>query len=205
VDNAILERLDKGHTRADFVKAITLFREIGLALQPTFVPFTPWTTLEGYRDLLEVIAEQELIENVTPIQLGIRLLIPADSRLLELKQVRETVNGFDASGLLYPWQHVDPRVDALAQTVQFIADSADKTRQNRAETFGQIWRTAAKAAGASANDLHWRMPLLKPSRPIGRISEPWYCCAEPTLDQFAAISAAPAPLPRTTLDAEGFL
>ena len=29
-----------------------------MTLQPTFVPFTPWTTLEGYRDLLAVIADQ---------------------------------------------------------------------------------------------------------------------------------------------------
>src|SRR5262249_13046817 len=65
VDDAILERLDKGHTRADFLEVVRLFRETGLSLQPTFVAFTPWTTLEGYRDLLTVIAEQDLVGNVT--------------------------------------------------------------------------------------------------------------------------------------------
>ena len=62
VDDAVLEKLAKGHTRADFIRAVQLFRAIGLVLQPTFMPFTPWTTLDGYRDLLEVLAEQDLIE-----------------------------------------------------------------------------------------------------------------------------------------------
>ena len=57
VDDAVLERLEKNHTRADFLRVVEMFREIGLALQPTFVPFTPWVTLEGYCELLEVLRE----------------------------------------------------------------------------------------------------------------------------------------------------
>ncbi|MGH9810714.1 MAG: CUAEP/CCAEP-tail radical SAM (seleno)protein, partial [Terriglobia bacterium] len=76
VDNAILERLDKGHTRADFLKVVRLFRETGLSLQPTFVPFTPWTTLDDYLELLNFIEEHDLIENVDPVHLSIRLLVP---------------------------------------------------------------------------------------------------------------------------------
>ena len=195
VDDAVLERLDKGHTRADFLAAVKAFRELGIALQPTFVPFTPWTTLESYRDLLSVIAAQGLIENVTPIQLGIRLLIPAGSRLLELDEVRGIVGEFDPAGLLYPWKHPDPRVDALAETVQDLASEGDQLKQSRAEIFARIWRAAAAAAGASDSQPEWRLPPLANSAPIPRLSEPWYCCAEPTRDQFVAIGAAPAARP----------
>ena len=59
------------------------FRAAGLALAPTFIPFTPWTTRESYRELLAVLLEQDLVENVAPIQLALRLLIPNGSRLLE--------------------------------------------------------------------------------------------------------------------------
>jgi radical SAM superfamily enzyme YgiQ (UPF0313 family) len=45
IDDSILERLAKGHTRADFLAVVGLFRELGLILQPTFVPLTPWTSL----------------------------------------------------------------------------------------------------------------------------------------------------------------
>jgi radical SAM superfamily enzyme YgiQ (UPF0313 family) len=196
VDDAVLERLDKGHTRADFLAVLGAFRELDMVLQPTFVPFTPWTTLDGYRDLLSVIAAQGLIENVTPIQLGIRLLIPAGSRLLELEEVRCMVGEFDAAGLLYPWKHADPWVDALADTVQELASEGEKLKQSRAEIFARIWQAAAAVAGADDSQSEWRLPRVANSAPIPRLSEPWYCCAEPTRDQFVAIGAAPtAPAP----------
>ncbi len=123
VDDAILARLAKGHTREDFLRVVECFRALGLALHPTFVPFTPWTTLDGYRDLLWLLAEQGLVGNVAPIQLGIRLLIPAGSRLLELEELRGVVGPFDAAALVYPWTHADARLDALAARVQELASA----------------------------------------------------------------------------------
>jgi radical SAM superfamily enzyme YgiQ (UPF0313 family) len=135
VDDAILARLDKGHTRTDFLAVVARFRQVGLVLQPTFVPFTPWTSLAGYRDLLSVVAEHELVENIAPIQLGIRLLIPAGSRLLELDEVRRNVGPFDPAALVYPWKHVDPCLDALAERVQDLASTGYRLKRSRADTF----------------------------------------------------------------------
>ena len=84
VQDDILVKLDKGHTRADFIRAADLFRRAGLALAPTFIPFTPWTTISDFCDLLDTIRELGLEENVAPVQWSLRLLIPASSRLLEL-------------------------------------------------------------------------------------------------------------------------
>jgi radical SAM superfamily enzyme YgiQ (UPF0313 family) len=191
VDDAVLGRLDKGHTRADFLGVVRTFGELGMVLQPTFVPFTPWTTREGYRDLLTVIAAHGLVENVTPIQLGIRLLIPAGSRLLELDDVRRIVGEFDPARLLYPWKHPDPCMDELSAQVQELASDGDKRKQSRAEIFERIWRAAA--AGASDDDPTWCLPPLAKRAAVPRLSEPWYCCAEPTRDQFVGIGAAPVP------------
>src|SRR6185295_12506580 len=44
LDDEVLRKLDKGHTRTDFLHALDLSAKSGLTLQPTFVPFTPWTT-----------------------------------------------------------------------------------------------------------------------------------------------------------------
>ena len=207
VDDAVLERLDKGHTRADFLAVAERFRALGMVLQPTFVPFTPWINLENYRDLLSVIAEHGLVENVTPIQLGIRLLIPAGSRLLELDEIRHTAGEFDPAGLLYPWKHADPRLDALAVSVQELASAGDKLRLTRAEIFARIWRAAAEAAGAGAADPSWQAPQVTSIAAIPRLSEPWYCCAEPTQDQFVAIGGAPQPSmqAQAPAQADGFL
>jgi len=40
-DDDILQIFDKQHTREDFEAALTLCREVGLRLVPTFVAFTP--------------------------------------------------------------------------------------------------------------------------------------------------------------------
>jgi radical SAM superfamily enzyme YgiQ (UPF0313 family) len=196
VDDCILEKLAKNHTRANFLDVLENFRELGLALQPTFVPLTPWTTLDGYRDLLAVIAENDLVEHVAPIQLGIRLLIPEGSRLLELEEVRRDVGAFDAAALVYPWRHADARLDMLAARVQGIAGEADRLKQSRSDTFAQIWRAAAEAAGAGAAEPVWQPPAGASRAAIPHFSEPWYCCAEPTPDQFVAIAGMPRRLPQ---------
>jgi len=80
VDDDVLRILDKGHTCADLIRLAGLMRALGLFLEPTFVPFTPWTTLEGYEHLLATVIRLGLVEHVPPVQLTIRLLIPAGSR-----------------------------------------------------------------------------------------------------------------------------
>ena len=187
VDNATLGRLDKGHTLEDFVYVARKFRELGMTLHPTFVPFTPWTTLAGYLDLLRVLWAEELVENVAPIQLGIRLLIPEGSRLLELEEVRRGVGAFDAESLVYPWRNGDARVDSLSDTVQGIAAEAERCKEPRAATFARIWEAAHLATGTTGPKLE-----LREGRAVPFLSEPWYCCAEPTRDQLVAIGGAGA-------------
>jgi radical SAM superfamily enzyme YgiQ (UPF0313 family) len=173
VDDAVLERLDKGHTRADFLAVVELFRKQGLAMQPTFVPFTPWTTLESYADLLAVSSEQGLIESVPPIQLGIRLLIPAGSRLLEVQEVRELVGAFDEAALVYRWRNPDPRVDRLCEEVQTLVHRSEKLGRSRAETFRRIWRASQVARGADATPIPEAAMVTRAAIPY--LNEPWYC------------------------------
>jgi radical SAM superfamily enzyme YgiQ (UPF0313 family) len=191
VDNAFLEILDKGHTREDFLSVVQTFRDLGMTLHPTFVPFSPWTTMDGFLDLLRVIHDENLIENVAPIQFGIRLLIPGGSRLLELPEVRNLVGEFDPQSLVFPWQHDDPRMDALSAEIQQIAAAADTQtgdaqKLSRSATFAKIWQAAHVAAGIAVPTLAPRRPSL----PVPFLSEPWYCCAEPTPAQFVSIGGA---------------
>jgi len=173
VDDAVLERLAKNHTRADFLRVVAMFREMGLTLQPTFVPFTPWTTLEGYCDLLEVLREEELVENVAPIQLAIRLLIPAGSRLLELDQIRRGVGDFDEAGLVYPWKHSDPRVDRLCEQIQGIVHAGEQMKRSRAQIFERIEDGAFAVAGGGIT--RSALPVLASWAAVPYLNEPWYC------------------------------
>jgi radical SAM superfamily enzyme YgiQ (UPF0313 family) len=173
VDDAILEKLEKHHTRADFLAIVPRFRAEGLVLQPTFVPFTPWTTFAGYVDLIEVLQENELVENVAPIQLAIRLLIPAGSRLLELDDVRESVGAFDEAAMVYPWKHSDRRVDELCVEVQRIVHVSEKMGRTRTRTFDLIAEAARRAAGV--REAERRQPILAARATVPYLTEPWYC------------------------------
>lgn len=179
VDDQVLEHLAKNHTNADFGRAVALTRAAGLVLAPTFVPFTPWTTLDGYRALLARLVELELVESVPPIQLAIRLLVPQGSELLKLPGFTELLGDFDAALLGYPWRNPDVRVDRLQKDIQLWVAEAESQNLARRAIFERIWQLTHAALGVSA-------PAL-PGGSIGRVtphlSEPWYCCAEPTDQQ----------------------
>jgi radical SAM superfamily enzyme YgiQ (UPF0313 family) len=174
VDDAVLAKLDKGHTRADFIQVVREFQSAGLTLAPTFIPFTPWTTRASYRELLEVLVEQDLVEHVAPVQLALRLLIPRGSRLLELEDVQAVLSAFDEPALLYRWQHPDAQVDALAAQALRLAAS----HGSRREIFGYLWNLVNERP--LPDDFY-----LSPRAAIPHMDEPWFCCAEPTEEQVA--------------------
>jgi radical SAM superfamily enzyme YgiQ (UPF0313 family) len=174
-DNQVLEILDKRHTQEDFERVVRLFRKTELALNPTFVSFNPWTSLKGYREFLAAILKLDLVENVSPIQYAIRLLIPAGSKLLELADVRQLVERFDEAALCYPWSHPDPRTDRLYEDVLAVVKGAKK--KTRSEIFGDVWRVAHEGYEDSAQE---RFKVLRssdfPARAtIPYLSEPWFC------------------------------
>ena len=166
LDDAVLETLQKNHTRRDFFEAVDLTRRAGLALQPTFIAFTPWTTLESYRNLLRVLRDLDLVENVAPVQLALRLLVTPGSRLLELDDIRNLVGPLDPVSLVYPWVHKDPKVDDLSRFVFHIAHAHAK--RGRREQFLEIWRAVQN------EPLEENFALL-PRAVIPYLDEPWYC------------------------------
>lgn len=174
-DNRVLEILHKGHTREDFERVVTLFREIGLALNPTFVSFNPWTPLEGFRDFLGRILNLGLVENVAPIQYAVRLLIPAGSKLLELAEVRQLVGNFDEAKLYYPWSHPDPRMDRLYEDVLAVVKVAKG--KTRGEIFDEVLRLADNASEDVARECLrvGRLAALPARSTIPYLSEPWFC------------------------------
>jgi radical SAM superfamily enzyme YgiQ (UPF0313 family) len=166
VDDGVLAKFAKRHTRADFYEAVGLMRAAGLRLSPTFVTFTPWTTREGYCELLRCLVELELVESVAPIQLAIRLLIPAGSRLLELPEVRAMAGPFDGEALAHRWRNPDGAMDELCLELQKTIAREEKRGRPRAEIFGRVWEMAN---GRAAD-----VPLMGRAT-VPYLNEPWYC------------------------------
>lgn len=175
VDDGVLLHLEKGHTRADFIEAVRVCGEAGLTLAPTFVAFTPWTTLDGYRDLLDVVDDLGLAGHVAPVQWSIRLLVTWQSRLLELPDIKRLVGPFDSKTLTYPWRHPDPQVDVLQKQVMDLVGV--RTTRPRLETFKAVKEMALGASHPrSSTPSHSRTTAPPhPRTSIPYLNEPWYC------------------------------
>ncbi len=177
IDNLVLQIYDKHHTREEFIECVHMFCEVGLQMNPTFVIFSPWTSLKGYLDLLHLLVDLDLVENVAPIQYAIRLLIPASSRLLELEEVRTLVGKFDEQRLAYPWVHPDPAVDRLQQDALREITKGQRLGETRRQIFQRIWKIAHEAYGDSVSE-NLRIACLDqaPDRAsVPFLTEPWYC------------------------------
>lgn len=172
LDDAILERLAKNHTRADVGRAVELLRAAGLALNATFVAFTPWTSRAGYAALLAGIVDLGLVESVSPIQYALRLLIPAGSRLLELAEVRQLVGPFDQAALAHPWHHPDPALDALQRAALRLAQGSAPRGETRVQFLRRLLALVAEYLDVTPSI---SLEHLVPRPPIPYMSEPWYC------------------------------
>jgi radical SAM superfamily enzyme YgiQ (UPF0313 family) len=162
-DDTILAKLDKGHTRADIERVLALAREAGLVLRPTFVPFTPWTSLDDMVELADHIEREDLIDCVDPVQLSVRLLVPPGSLLLE-SEPPGTFGKLDPAALTHSWVHTDPRVDALQREIA--------ARVEAGGDFAAVRAAIYQAAGRPTPPL--RAP--QPNRPTApRLTEHWFC------------------------------
>jgi radical SAM superfamily enzyme YgiQ (UPF0313 family) len=175
-NDEILARLDKGHTAADATRAIALLRDHGIEIRPSFLPFTPWTTRADLVDLLDFVAAQDLVDNVDPVQYAIRLLLPEGSLLLDHPDIAAHIGPYDAKSLGYTWTAADPSVDAIHARLALLVEDSIAAGETIATTFSRVRR---EVDGRESGPVR-----CTTGRP--RLSEPWFCCAEPTDAQLSA-------------------
>jgi len=174
LSDVVLAHLEKGHTKADVAEAIAILRHAGIAPRPTFVPFTPWSTLADYLELLDFLEAHDLVDHVDPVQLTIRLLVPPGSLLLTRPALRAAFGELDAAGLSHRWTHPDPRMDELQRATSALVARAADAAEDPAVTFHRIRVLASRAAGTTTSPAPLRRP--PPERPIApRLTEPWFC------------------------------
>lgn len=169
----VLTILEKHHTRADVETAIDIVHQAGIALRPTWVPFTPWNTLEDYLEILEFVDTHRLVYHVDPVQYAVRLLIPPGSYLLNRPETKALNLTLDQSAFSYVWVHPDPMMDELHKTVNTLVENDARTDVDALDTFYGIWDLAA--------DMHSNRhtPLCRNRKqthlPAPRITEAWFC------------------------------
>lgn len=184
VSDQILALLDKGHTAAEAVEAVTLLRGHGLEIRPSFLPFTPWTTLTDVAGLLDFVATHDLVGNVDPVQYTIRLLLPEGSLLLATPELFPHLGAYDQDRLAWTWSAADPAADRLQSELAALVERSTSAGDPLGATYQQI-RDATRRALAAAGD-HSSMgpdPALGAAGARPRLTESWFCCAEPTEEQ----------------------
>ena len=162
----VLTRLDKGHTPGDMHTVLRHCRAAGLEIHPTWLPFTPWTQLTDLPDIFSFLNSHGLFEVTEPVQLGLRLLVPPGSLVLDVDDVRW--GGFDSEALSHRWANPDRSVDELQAVLASIA--ARGAGMDRRQTLVEMWRSALEAVGGDPE-----IAQIAPGEMRARITEPWFC------------------------------
>jgi radical SAM superfamily enzyme YgiQ (UPF0313 family) len=178
LNNMILERLDKGHTASDAARAVELLRAAAIDVRPSFLPFTPWTTRADIIELLDFAYRQDLVSSIDPVQYTIRLLLPRGSLLLDHPDLAPHLGPWDDARLTYEWSASEPGIDALQRSLAALVEASAAAGDDPLTTYAKI----RLACGAPPVDLS----VLTRDRP--RLTESWFCCAEPTEGQLAGLT-----------------
>jgi radical SAM superfamily enzyme YgiQ (UPF0313 family) len=191
----VLVQLDKGHTRQDIFKAHDILRSVGITLRPSLVAFTPWTTLEDYAEMFSLVKQHEMIDCIDPVQYSVRLLVPPGSALLTPPKTHPApmahfLGSLDQQKFQHTWTHPDPRMDTLQKAVTKVVESSTKAKEDPERTFYRLWKLVYDTAGFEFDSLN-NKAYLNPHRVRPpRMTEPWFCCAEPTTDQFHSVECS---------------
>ena len=177
---AVLEALEKGHSVSDMVEALNIVRSTGIEIRPSLLPFTPWTTLDSLVELLDFVADNDLIESIDPVMYSIRLLVPSSS--ITFNRYPELFTEGEDRGLNLEWKSQSPVLDELQLEISNIAE-ASQTLSNL-HTFEKIYSVVSSAAKRPPRSI-----FFNSERNVPRLTESWYCCAEPTTSMTSAVSS----------------
>ena len=175
LNDTVLENLQKGHTGAAVFAVIDLLKAVGIAIRPSFVPFTPWETLDSYLYILDCVENKGLIDYIDPVQYTIRLLVPPGSSLLSQPSIQPYLGELDQESFTYLWRHPDPRMDELHKAVTVAVESAAQIGEDALVTFHRVRNLAAAAIGREESSITLPMDFEPDRKRPPRLTEDWFC------------------------------
>ncbi len=162
-NDRILAMLDKGHTTVEAARAVEILREAGIEVRPSWMPFTPWTEPDDLPSIFRFLDDNQLFENVDPVQMTIRLLAPEGSLLVE--RFPSDFDHYDARLLTYQWRPQHPATGELADELARIAEAASANGEDSVGTLESMWSTCEDRPVSAT-----RRGVTPP-----RLTEPWFC------------------------------
>ena len=174
INDDVLLQLDKGHTGTQVAEVFDLMAQVGIALRPSLMPFSPWETLQSYIALLTFFEERKLIEHVDPVHFSIRLLIPPGSAVLDIPGAKKWLKELDAPAYTYRWTHPDPRMDDLYKVVSTLVEKAQSVQADPIETFFHI-KALALAANEQDMCVSCAIKGYGTRKVLPHLTESWFC------------------------------
>ena len=170
LSDRVLTILDKRHTRAEVQTALDTCQGVGITLRPTWVAFTPWTTLDDYLEMLEFVETNDIVDHVDPVQFSIRLLIPPGSWIADLPEAKAHLGTLDEAAFTYRWEHPDPDMDKLQKQVASLVEEDAANKVDPRATFFRI-KEVAQGQKPSVPILSFDLDQVR----APRMTESWFC------------------------------
>ena len=178
----VLNILQKNHSFNDLNKAVELSLENNIDIRPTWMPFSPWTEQNDLISIIKLIENYKLRETVDPIQLTIKLLVPKNSLILKRPEMKEYLLDYDPSSFSYAWKYKFPNIDNI-QNELFTYVLQHESENEYAQYLGLV----------DILESHTNETLLNSEkysqRIVPKLSETWFCCAEPNKIQLDRIKS----------------
>jgi radical SAM superfamily enzyme YgiQ (UPF0313 family) len=109
--NEVLQQVRKEVDVDDLKESVRLVQEAGITLNPTFIMFNPWVTLEDFPKFHDFLVETKMEDLVDPVQFETRLHLYKGSPLLKNASIQAL--RMEEHEFHYDWFHPDERVDEL--------------------------------------------------------------------------------------------
>ena len=178
----VLNILQKNHSFNDLNKAVELSLENNIDIRPTWMPFSPWTEQNDLISIIKLIENYKLRETVDPIQLTIKLLVPKNSLILKRPEMKEYLLDYDPASFSYAWKYQFPNIDNI-QNELFTYVLQHESENEYTQYLGLV----------DILESHTNETLLNSEkysqRIVPKLSETWFCCAEPNKIQLDRIKS----------------
>ena len=178
----VLNILQKNHSSNDLNKAVELSLENNIDIRPTWMPFSPWTEQNDLISIIKLIENYKLRETVDPIQLTIKLLVPKNSLILKRPEMKEYLLDYDPASFSYAWKYKFPNIDNI-QNELFTYVLQHESENEYTQYLGLV----------DILESHTNETLLNSEkysqRIVPKLSETWFCCAEPNKIQLDRIKS----------------
>jgi radical SAM superfamily enzyme YgiQ (UPF0313 family) len=179
-NDLVLSILEKNHTSNDLNTSIEISQDFGIDVRPTWMPFSPWTELNDLSNIVNLIEKYKLRETVDPIQLTIKLLIPKHSLIIKKPEINKYLGNYEKNSLSFKWKYENNDVEKLQSSLfDFILHNSELDEHK--QYLGMV----------NIIEKFTDTELLKNStydfKNVPKLSETWFCCAEPSKIQLDRI------------------